>query len=224
MLDTLKYNGFTKAEKFWLTPIPAPVLRDGQAIGACVAGYAIGPQTVLTKDCSDPIAATMWLDYQYSKDGMLLNNYGVEGVTFYYDGKGEIQYTDLIMKNPDSLSTTDANRKYLRRRGPGLFQARREWLTNPVTRWKDTIWPYDVWSKDTSAWLMPQVTPTSGESSEFYSIMADITTYVEETTVGMIMGSIPITRFDSFVAQLKSMGIGRAAKIQQAALDRYNNR
>lgn len=62
------------------------------------------------------------------------------------------------------------------------------------------------------------------ESSEFQSLYADIKTYVEESTVGMIMGTMPLDQFDDFVEQLKAMGIERVIEIEQAALDRYNAR
>lgn len=119
VVDAMVYNGVTQNEDFWLTPISAPVQNEGDTVGIRMYNSPIMSQTVLTKDCSDPIVATMWLDYQYTEDAMILNNYGVEGETFYYDDNGDFQFTDLIMNNPDGLNTTDANRLYIRRNGSG---------------------------------------------------------------------------------------------------------
>ena len=94
-------------------------------------------------------------------------------------------------------------------------------LTNPTIKHKDEIWAYDVWSSDGTEWVVPAVTMNTEESSEFQSLYADIKTYVEESTVGMIMGTMPLDQFDAFVEQLKAMGIERVIEIEQTALDRY---
>ena len=224
VVDAMVVNGVTQNQDFWLTPISAPVKNDGDTVGIRMYNSPIMSQTVLTKDCSDPVVAAMWLDYQYTEDAMILNNYGVEGETFYYDENGDFQFTDLIMNNPDGRTTTDANRLYIRRNGSGWIKWERQQLTNPTVKHKDEIWAYDVWSADGTEWVVPAITMTTEESSEFQSIYADIKTYVEESTVGMIMGTTPVDQFDAFVEQLKAMGIERAIEIEQAALDRYNAR
>ena len=224
VVDAMVVNGVTQNPDFWLTPISAPVKNDGDKIGIRMYNSPILSQTVLTKDCSDPVLAAMWLDYQYTEDAMLLNNYGVEGETFEYDENGDIQFTDLIMNNPDGLTTTDANRLYIRRNGSGWIKWERQMLTNPTVKHKDEIWAYDVWSTDGTEWVVPAVTMTTEESTEYQSLYADIKTYVEESTVGMIMGTMSLDQFDAYVEQLKNMGIERVVQIEQAALDRYNAR
>ena len=97
-------------------------------------------------------------------------------------------------------------------------------LTNPTVKHKDEIWAYDVWSTDGTEWVVPAVTMTTEESTEYQSLYADIKTYVEESTVGMIMGTMSLDQFDAYVEQLKNMGIERVVQIEQAALDRYNAR
>lgn len=47
-------------------------------------------------------------DYLYTEEGILLANYGVEGVTFEYNAEGKPQFTDLIMNNPDGYAYRDA--------------------------------------------------------------------------------------------------------------------
>jgi putative aldouronate transport system substrate-binding protein len=76
----------------------------------------------------------------------------------------------------------------------------------------------------TGEWTMPPVSPTSDESAEYSSIMNDINTLISENVVKFITGQRPISEFDAFIDQIKSMNIDRAVEIQQAALDRYNNR
>ena len=54
-----------------------------------------------------------------------------------------------------------------------------------------------------------------------FSTMSDIETYRDEMIDKFIMGAEPISNFDSFVAQLKSMGIEDIIKIKQDAYDRF---
>jgi putative aldouronate transport system substrate-binding protein len=44
---------------------------------------------------------------------------------------------------------------------------------------------------------------------------------ISETIPQFITGQKPMTEYDAFVEQLKSMNIDRCIEIQQAALDRY---
>ena len=54
--------------------------------------------------------------------------------------------------------------------------------------------------------------------------MSDINTYVVENQVLFITGQKPLSDFDAFIAQVKSMGIEEVEAVYQGALDRYNNR
>ena len=83
----------------------------------------------------------------------------------------------------------------------------------------------DVWASNTDgAYVMPPITMTSDEGSTYANIMSDIQTYVDEMTNRFIMGLEPMENYDAFVEQILSMDIEAAQEVQQAALDRYNNR
>lgn len=62
---------------------------------------------------------------------------------------------------------------------------------------------------------------TLDENRKMFSTMSDIETYRDEMIDKFIMGAEPISNFDSFVAQLKSMGIEDIIKIKQDAYDRF---
>ena len=54
----------------------------------------------VTSACENPEAAVQWIDYVYaSQDGLMLYNYGIEGMSYEYDESGEIRFTDLITNN-----------------------------------------------------------------------------------------------------------------------------
>lgn len=54
--------------------------------------------------------------------------------------------------------------------------------------------------------------------------MAEINAYADEMMVKYILGTEPLSSFDTYVETVKRMGIDRALEIQNAALVRYNNR
>ena len=76
--------------------------------------------------------------------------------------------------------------------------------------------------KCTNAIIMPPVTPTAEEASEYATIMNDCTTYMKEQATKIIMGEVDLDEgFDVMVATLKGMGIDRATELTQAQLERY---
>ncbi|MNL74907.1 hypothetical protein D3C87_2006210 [compost metagenome] len=62
------------------------------------------------------------------------------------------------------------------------------------------------------------------ESTEFASIMNDINTLVDEMSLKIILGTVPVDSFDDYVAKMKDLKIDRAIELKKAALDRYNQR
>jgi putative aldouronate transport system substrate-binding protein len=72
--------------------------------------------------------------------------------------------------------------------------------------------------------MLPQISKTEKESTEFSAIMLDVTTLVDEMSLKIIFGIEPLDSFDDYVAQIKALGIDRALEIQTAALTRYMKR
>lgn len=223
-VDAMVVNGVTENKDFWMTPMPAAKQKKGDTVGIRTWNSPILSQTVVTSGCKNPEIAVKWLDYQYTKDAMILNNYGVEGFTFNYDEKGDFQFTDLIMNNPDGLNPTDANRLYIRRNGSGWIDYKRQWLTNPTVKHKDQVWAYDTWSEDSTEQVIPNVTFSTLESQDYASAYSDIETYMREMTVKFIMGVTSLNDWDTYVSTIQSMGIEDCTKLKQLALDRYYNR
>ena len=67
----------------------------------------------ISASCKDPELALKWLDYQYSYDAMLLNNFGIEGESYVIDEAGKPQLTEQIQNNPDGLGMMDALKQYV---------------------------------------------------------------------------------------------------------------
>jgi putative aldouronate transport system substrate-binding protein len=54
--------------------------------------------------------------------------------------------------------------------------------------------------------------------------MAEVNTRFEEVFTKVLTGAQPIESWDTFVGELKQLGIEEALQVQQAALDRFNKR
>jgi putative aldouronate transport system substrate-binding protein len=83
---------------------------------------------------------------------------------------------------------------------------------------------YQIWSQPTNERLMPPVTPTQDESRRFARTMTEVNTRFEEVFTKILTGAQPIDSWDTFVGELKQLGIEEALQVQQAALDRFNQR
>lgn len=181
----------------------------------------IGLGTIITTGCEDPVMAVKWLDEHYSEEGTLLMTFGIEGVS-YEMVDGEPVLTDEILKNPSGLSYDIALAQYSMK--PNTAEA----MDDTYAIYSQYNLQTDVQTKANSLWaegdmsiLMPPVSMTSDEASEYSKIMNEITTYTSEAIVKFIMGQMDIDEFDGFVQALKDMGLDHAIEIQQAAYDRY---
>ena len=62
---------------------------------------------------------------------------------------------------------------------------------------------------------------TADEQEKDARIIADVKTYTDEMILKFITGKEPISNFDSFVQQVKSLKIDESLAIRQAAYERY---
>ena len=176
---------------------------------------------VVTTACKDPVAAVKWLDEHYSEVGSMLMTFGIEGVS-YNMVDGQPVLSDEILKNPDGLTYDVALAKYALK--PNTYEAMDDTFTiyaqyNLQTEIQKEA--NELWAKGDLDLLMPPVSLTVEESTEFSKIMNEITTYVSESVVKFIMGQKSIDEFDQFTKDLENMNIGRAIEIEQAAYDRF---
>ncbi|MCL2319551.1 MAG: hypothetical protein FWC45_05650 [Treponema sp.] len=161
------------------------------------------------------------IDYLYSNDGMILNSWGKEGLTFTVDAAGKRQWTDLVLKNP-KYTFNDAVRLYC------------------IPIWGD--WPkimdYDAWlsmeTKDPDSrkahekyitanpgLSMPQIQLSATESVEYNKIRLDANTMIDEYFINLVTGVRPLSDIDVLLRELKRMGLPRAMEIFQGAYNRY---
>ncbi|NTV91382.1 MAG: extracellular solute-binding protein [Clostridiales bacterium] len=202
--------------------VTMPVLKAGDKNHLGMEPFQVGNEKAMaiTTACKNPELAIKWMDYFYSPDGVILSNYGTEGKTYtLVDGKPVL--SDFIGKNEEGLTMVGAENKYLLREGPMLSIWEREL---PFQSEEEVTAFTKTWTQADNAYVMPTLSLTSAEGSEYANAFTEFDTYAKEMTVKFIVGKEPLTKWDEYVAKIKELGVDKAVAIQQAALDRYNAR
>jgi putative aldouronate transport system substrate-binding protein len=218
----------SKDPKYDLVGAPYPVLRKGEEPKFINKPYEYrgGGSAGITASNKNVAATAKWLDTFYSNDGHMLKSFGVEGQT-YNMVNGYPKYSDLILKNPDKLSVGEAMSKYLRvaQPSPGLVGDDRYIDQYYVYKQqKDASIVFSKHQKNADAVLLPRISQNSQEASELSSIMAEVNTYQSEMFLKFVMGAEPLTQFDKYISQMKTLKIERAIELKQAAMERYKKR
>ena len=201
---------------------PYPTLREGEIpkFGQLDNAYAGTSSAAIKATTKNLEAAVRWLDYGYSKEGSLLNTFGIEGVTYTMEN-GQPVYTDLVVANKGGLSGDLVMLQYAHQTNFPMIQrdSQLEW------KFEETNQAVEVWRKTKHEdYLLPPITPTTEEAGELSALMDGIGEYVKDAELRIIMGVDSIEAYDHMVKQLKLMGIERILEIKQAAYERYINR
>ena len=177
----------------------------------------------ISTTCKNVEIVARLLDYAYSEAGSTLYNFGTEGES-YTLVEGEPNYTDLMLANPNGLTSTQAIATYARACYNGPFVQAEAYAEQYYTlqEQKDAV---AIWSDTNMAkHVMPPVTATPEESKEMATLLADITKYRDQETALFIQGKRSFDTWDQYVADIEKMGLARVLELKEAALARYNNR
>ncbi len=180
-------------------------------------GYSI------TTTCENKELAAQWLDYQYTDESYLLNNYGLEGQGFEYNDQGEPALTDLIMNNPDGIPQAYTQFIYLSVTG-SFYLDNDRFKSNYCEEAKACN---DVWQSAYDYYDTPYntraISLTTEETERYVQIFSDISTYCNQAIAEFITGQNALTQesFDAFRENLTTMGIDDCQAIWQDAANRY---
>ena len=207
-----------------LAPAPYPVLNKGERpkFGQRSLDYVGTGGVAISANSPNVEQAVRMLDYGYGEQGHLLFNFGIEGQSFEMID-GYPTYTDLILDNPDKLAPSQALAMYTRASYFGAFVQDGRYIEQyyilPEQRQAMDLW----FATDAAEHRMPRVSLSEKENAELSAIMQDVETLVDETSLRIILGVEPPDSFDDSVAELRSLGIGRAIEIQEMALRRQGD-
>jgi len=215
---------------FQTVAVPCPVNNPGDTRKLTI--YSTPDSRVgtnvntITTQCHNIPVMVAWYDYFYSDEGEILADYGIQGVSFEYDENGKPYFLETVTNNPDGLSQNDALYVYT----IGSFHSRQyDWarqITPAMSSYctsAGAIWDSN-WDQNAGYQSMLGVTLNEDEANEYSRIYQDITTYITETITQFINGTKPLSEFEQYRQQLKTMGIERCIELYQQAFDRFQNR
>ena len=219
-LRTMKDKG-----PFHVAGIASLVANEGDKAMSGYYEYPVtGAYAVITPSCKNKKLAAQFLNYNYTKEGSLLNNFGVEGESYTIED-GEPVYTDLITNNPKGLTMQLALAQYARAWANGWFvqDIRYQQQYSSLPEQQDAL---KNWSKhDGATYQMPPVSIPLDKAAEYSSILSDVNTYVDEMTTKYIIGAESLDSYEKvYLKTLKSMNISRVTDILQDALEEFDSR
>ncbi len=200
-------------------PVRAMVLKEGDLSGFDDAGtsrISKGGAAVAGGGADVELACRI-IDYMYSEDGIILCNYGVEGVTFEYDENGEPKLTELVTNNPD-YDFTLALIKYTSSTPASICINERNFLGYTDAQ----VEAIDLWIRNTDSVQAPGAKWTVDAQTEYSTISADLSSYVSTVCLQMITGAKPMDEWDAFIDEVKSsFDVDRMIELYQEAVDTY---
>lgn len=179
---------------------------------------------VFSAKTKHPEAIVKLLDYMFTEDYLILQEFGVEGETFEYGADGQPQYTSNIKPPDDSGNIIDQFGKSIKLYGliddnntvfysPGM----QERLSGPHISEKLDYY------RGNNLPDPPYISFTAEDTAKLSGFVQAFT-YVEEMTYKFIMGTESLDRWDAYVKQVNDFHIDEAVAIYNQALERYKNR
>lgn len=179
-----------------------------------------GSSAAISSQCKQAEAASYLLDWMFSEQGNLACNFGIEGLTYEMIDREPV-YTDLIMKNPDGLSVTNALAAYTRASSSGVCVQDGRYIEQYYEQdnQKEAL---DLCMKsDMGKYFIPPISVASEDSERYADIMNNVKTLSEEMEAQFIAGTVSLDEWDGYIEQLKKFGIEEAIAMMQRAYDKY---
>ncbi len=201
-------------------PIGYIVMNEGDTNGFDDAGTSQVSKGGAAVACSCPELelALQLIDYGYSEDGIMLWNYGVEGVSYELDENGDPQLTELVTNNPDGLEFSIALIKYTSSTPASVCINSRNYLGYTDAQMS----ALELWMRDSESMQAPGALWNADDQAEYDSISSDLTTYVTSQCLQFITGADSMDNWDSFIETITtSFDIDRMTELYQDAVDAY---
>ena len=215
--DTWLAQGKTSYD---IVPVISPSRLPGGPHYSDIQAMVSSEGVAITGKNKIPTETMQYLDYGYSPDGQIIQNYGIEGQS-YTMVNGKPKLTDLILKNPNKYPIMNALHmfNFSTSQGPGIqlsdtfFQ---------VAIYPRQIEAYKNWTNGIQKANLPPLKLSAEDGARVSKIMGDVYTFVDEQVNKFVMGVQPMSGYDAFVKQLQSMNINEAIALEQKALNAFN--
>ena len=218
--------GYPVEQDFFFAYAPYPVLEEGDVPKVAYESSMLSSQLCINADVTGNRLEILcrYLDYHYSRQGMLYRNYGKENLHYVVDGKGQISYAEYMTSDPD--------RNVIQMRIQNLAQSLVAGAISTGTNYASYVGGattegldmQPTWEADTSLVYPAYATMTGEELAVFSGTYTNIMTLVDEMSTKFILGVRSLDEFDAFVDQLYQYGLENCLAYKQAAYDRYKKR
>jgi putative aldouronate transport system substrate-binding protein len=180
------------------------------------AGLINANNFVITKACKDPALAMKWVDYWYAtRDGYLLTTWGIEGETYKMTDGHPVTLLDNAAE--------DVKKKWETTRLPDgpiphISLEDENWAAFQFPETVAFLKLAQPFIFNTSS--LKDVIATNEESEVMSKYWDGIWAYQNEMITKFVTGKEPMENWDTFVAQLKTLGAEDITKVKQAQYDR----
>ena len=201
-------------------PVRPVVLNEGDKVLFDDAGtsWVSKGGAAVACSCPDIELACRIIDYFYSEDGIILANYGVEGVSFEYNADGEPELTELVTNNPDGYAFALALIKYTSSTPCSICINERNYLGYTDAQ----MLAIDVWMRDGTTLAVPGASWDADDETEYSTINNDVGSFVSTNVLQFIIGERSMDDWDSFIADVENnFDIERMTELYQNAVDVY---
>ncbi|MCI9456718.1 MAG: extracellular solute-binding protein [Oscillospiraceae bacterium] len=209
----------SKTEGFEVSPVPYPITADGKSYDLYSQDISDAGGAAISASCKYPVEALRWLDYRYSPEGQIHSSFGIEGIT-YNMVDGAPQYSDMIVNNTEGWSLTNAIAHYTTG-GIAPRLVNDEFYWNAVMLYPQQRLVYPTVSASTDERKMHALKYSQEDQAKLDSLLNDLGTYYTENVHAFVMGTKPLSEYDSFVETLKSMGAEEVISLKQKAYEQY---
>jgi putative aldouronate transport system substrate-binding protein len=168
--------------------------------------------------------AVRFLNYGYTERGRKTWNYGREGISFNIVN-GVVNLLPAITNHARGWPLGQAWSQFAHGVYPGPYYSERRFL-ELYYQFPEQVTALEKFTATTMRnHLMPPLSPTPAEASEFARIMTNVMALEDEYTLTAIMGLVDIdATFPGYLEQMRRLGMPRAIEIMQGALVRYRAR
>ena len=212
---------------YTLGPVRYPVLNRGDTpMFSSLLNPFNGTGASITTAASNPQLAAKLLNFGYTEVGRITWNFGRENISYYIGDSGLVYLTDTILNHPQGWGIGQAWAAFSRGVYPGPLYRIGRFLQIYYQFEEQVIGLEFFTDSNMRDHLIPPISPLPGEeASRFARIMSDVISHVDEFTLTAILGITDVeANWDSFIEEMRNMGIEEAIEIQNAALARYRLR
>lgn len=206
----------------YLTVLPMMRKTEDQTLHFVASeSYAAKSAVCLSASCSDIELACHWLDAHYTDEVSMLAMYGVEGVSYEYDGD-KPHYTEMMTDTSQGMFLAINKALYCLAECDNIYYGSINTNLDTYTDTQIEALQYINSGSTDDAYVYPDgASMTADETEEYTALIADLSTYMAEHVLKFVTGEEDMAEYPAFIEALDDMGMQRAIDLKQGAYDRF---